>query len=117
MPLPINDCLSGAPEPGRPAADHRKMLVRNPACASPPPPPLCGARSGRRHADAPAAPVPRTPQVQHPCRWKSAMEIDPQNRDDATPAANGVFSNAVGLSTLLASTQLLAGLSIELTSA
>ena len=31
--------------------------------------------------------------------------------------ANGVFSNAVGLSTLLASTQLLAGLSIELTSA
>ena len=33
------------------------------------------------------------------------------------PRANGVFSNAVGLSTLLASAQLLAGLSIELTSA
>ena len=34
-----------------------------------------------------------------------------------TLEANGVFSHAVGLSTLLASTQLLAGLSSELTSA
>ena len=38
--------------------------------------------------------------------------------DAVTPVtANGVFSHAVGLSTLLASTQLLAGLSSELTSA
>ena len=43
--------------------------------------------------------------------------FDPAFNFPKPRGANGVFSHAVGLSTLLASTQLLAGLRSELTSA